>query len=317
MINGIINVYKEKGFTSHDVVAKLRGILRQKKIGHTGTLDPDAVGVLPVCLGSGTKLCDMLTDKSKEYEAVMLLGVRTDTEDITGQVLENKDVNVSKEQIVSITDSFVGTYDQIPPMYSAIKVNGKKLYELARKGQVVERKARPVTIESIDIIEISLPRVRFRVSCSKGTYIRSLCRDIGDMAGCGACMESLIRTRVGTFRLEDACTLAQISGLVQNGEINKIVTPVDACFAEYQEITVSGKNIALVRNGNMFYAGSMGTVKQNGAHNNGADKIGEASKSRQFRVYTDGEDGKVFAGIYAYDDRLRAYRPVKMFLNGE
>ena len=156
MIHGIINVYKEKGFTSHDVVAKLRGIVGQKKIGHTGTLDPDATGVLPVCLGKATKLCDLLTDKDKTYEAIMLLGMTTDTQDITGRILEEKSTEtLTADKVREVIESFVGDYDQIPPMYSALKVNGKKLYELAREGKVVERKARPVKILDIRIIEIA------------------------------------------------------------------------------------------------------------------------------------------------------------------
>ena len=202
MIHGIINVYKEKGFTSHDVVAKLRGIVGQKKIGHTGTLDPDATGVLPVCLGKATKLCDLLTDKNKTYEAVLLLGKTTDTQDITGEVLEEKSTEaLTEEKVREAIEGFIGDYEQIPPMYSALKVNGKKLYELAREGKVIERKARPVKILDIQILEIDLPKVRMEVSCSKGTYIRTLCHDIGEKLGCGGCMESLIRTRVSTFRI--------------------------------------------------------------------------------------------------------------------
>ena len=211
MIHGIINVYKEKGFTSHDVVAKLRGIVGQKKIGHTGTLDPDATGVLPVCLGKATKLCDLLTDKDKTYEAVMLLGMTTDTQDVTGRILEERSTEtLTADKVREVIRSFIGDYDQIPPMYSALKVNGKKLYELAREGKVVERKARPVKILDIRIIEMDLPRVRMEVSCSKGTYIRTLCHDIGEQLGCGGCMESLIRTRVSVFQIKDAKTLEEI-----------------------------------------------------------------------------------------------------------
>lgn len=165
-MNGILNVYKEPGFTSHDVVAKLRGICKQKKIGHTGTLDPEASGYCPVCLGNATKLCDLLTDKDKEYRAVLLLGVETDTQDTTGQILAEKEVNAGEEDVRSAILSFVGPYDQIPPMYSALKVNGQKLCDLARKGQVVERKSRRITIHSIEIEDISLPRVTMRVACS-------------------------------------------------------------------------------------------------------------------------------------------------------
>ena len=183
MINGIVNVYKEKGFTSFDVVAKMRGIFKQKKIGHTGTLDPDAEGVLPVCLGRATKVCDLLTDKDKEYETVLLLGVVTDTQDLTGEALERKEVNASEKEVKSAILSFVGEYMQVPPMYSALKVNGQKLCDLARKGVTVERKARPVTIHGIEILSVDLPEVRMRVHCSKGTYIRTLCQDIGEKLG--------------------------------------------------------------------------------------------------------------------------------------
>ena len=196
MVNGILNVYKEKGYTSHDVVAKLRGIVGQKKIGHTGTLDPDAEGVLPVCLGRATKVCDMLTEKDKTYEAVLLLGKETDTQDISGTVLRvGETEGLTQEQVKDCVMSFVGEYDQIPPMYSALKVNGKKLYELAREGKTIERKSRKVEIKEIRILEMALPRVRMEVSCSKGTYIRTLCHDIGEKLGCFGCMESLITTK--------------------------------------------------------------------------------------------------------------------------
>ena len=180
MINGILNIYKEKGWTSHDVVARLRDIVGQKKIGHTGTLDPDAEGVLPVCLGRATKVCDLLTDKDKTYETVLLLGKTTDTQDITGTVLaEQQTAGITEEDVLACIRSFVGEYDQIPPMYSALKVGGKKLYELAREGKTVERKSRKVLIHDIRVEELCLPRVRMEVDCSKGTYIRTLCHDIG------------------------------------------------------------------------------------------------------------------------------------------
>lgn len=205
-----MNIYKEAGYTSHDVVAKLRGIVGQKKIGHTGTLDPDAVGVLPVCFGNATKLCDMMTDKGKEYEALMRLGVTTDTQDMSGKVLAEHEVNVNVAGVESAVMGFVGGYDQIPPMYSALKVNGKKLYELAREGREVERQPRHVDISYIRILEIGLPEVRFAVGCSKGTYIRTLCADIGEKLGCGAAMAALRRTRVGNFRIEDSIRLSKV-----------------------------------------------------------------------------------------------------------
>lgn len=297
MFDGIINVYKEKGFTSHDVVAKLRGILKQKKIGHTGTLDPDATGVLPVCLGVGTKLCDMLTDKSKEYVADMLLGVVTDTEDISGTILQRNSVNVDEDSVKNVINSFCGEYMQVPPMYSALKVNGKKLYEFARQGVEIERKARKVEIIEIEILKMDIPHVRFRVRCSKGTYIRSLCRDIGEKLSCGACMENLVRTRVGSFLIENSMTLSEIES--QKETIQNKIVPVDECFLHLKDIIVGDRNISLVKNGNMFRAEEY------------------AAKDREeFRVYLGGEK-KCFAGIYMYSAEKNFFLPRKMFLHGD
>ncbi len=209
-MDGIIVIDKPAGFTSHDVVAKLRGILHQKKIGHTGTLDPDATGVLPVLLGRATKLSDLLTAHEKVYEAVMLLGVTTDTQDMSGSVTARRDVDVSEDDVLSACARFTGDIEQIPPMYSAIKVEGRKLYELARKGLTVERSARTVRIEEIYVSRMELPRVHMRVRCSKGTYIRTLCHDIGEYLGCGAAMESLRRTASGDLTEEVAVTLESV-----------------------------------------------------------------------------------------------------------
>ena len=253
MIHGVMNIHKEKGYTSHDVVAKLRGIVGQKKIGHTGTLDPDATGVLPVCLGKATKLCDMLTDKNKTYETVMLLGKVTDTQDISGTVVAESDTNSLNEEVVKQAIlSFVGDYMQVPPMYSALKVNGKKLYELAREGVEVERKARAVTIFEIQIKEINLPRVRMEVSCSKGTYIRTLCHDIGERLGCGACMEELIRTKVSRFCLEDSFTLSQIQELKEAGKLEEILVSIDEMFSDYKSVMLKEQFTSLIYNGNLF-----------------------------------------------------------------
>ncbi len=298
MINGILNVYKEAGFTSHDVVAKLRGICRQKKIGHTGTLDPEAVGVLPVCLGSGTKLCDMLTDKSKEYEAVLLLGQVTDTQDVTGTVLEEHEVTVDEEQAVEAIRSFVGAYEQIPPMYSALKVNGKRLYELARAGKEVERKGRRVEIHSIEILSVSLPEITFRVACSKGTYIRTLCHDIGQKLGCGGTMKSLKRTRVGIFTIDGALKLSQLEELAAQGLLEEKVIPVEAMFAELPALTVKDAFARLIENGNAFYPGQ-------------AEESVRTPDGGQVRVYD--RKGR-FYGIYAFSEEKERYQPVKMFL---
>ena len=295
MINGIIIVNKETGFTSHDVVAKLRGICGQKKIGHTGTLDPAATGVLPVCLGSGTKLCDMLTDRDKEYVAELLLGVETDTQDTTGSVLRESPVT---EEVSRACLSFLGDYDQIPPMYSALKVDGKKLYELARAGKEVERKARRVRILELEILEMRLPVVKLRVVCSKGTYIRTLCSDIGQKLGCGGAMQSLQRTKVGRFRLEDALTLGELQQLKDSGELERVVQPVDSLFEETPALHVTAEAARLLENGNALLPVQF------------AETV-TPEPERWVRVYR--PDGR-FAGIYAYEEQKRWYRPVKMFL---
>ena len=253
-MNGIINVYKEKGYTSHDVVAKLRGILRQKKIGHTGTLDPQAEGVLPVCLGNATRLCDLLTDKTKEYEAVMRLGVTTDTQDMTGTVLSETPVNVSEGDIIDIMSTFKGKIMQVPPMYSALKVDGRKLVDLAREGIEVERKAREIEIYELEILEVNLPLVRFRVNCSKGTYIRTLCQDIGQKAGCGGAMESLLRTRVDRFEVKEALTLAQIEQVRDEQRLDDILYPVDEVFLQLPAVTVKNEFRKVIDNGNSLYS---------------------------------------------------------------
>ncbi len=302
MINGIINVYKEAGYTSHDVVAKLRGILRQKKIGHTGTLDPDATGVLPVCLGRGTKLCDMLTDKDKTYEAVILLGTTTDTQDTSGTVLSTKEVTATEEEIREVVLSFVGDYDQIPPMYSALKVNGKKLYELAREGIEIERKARPVKILDIEIkeIDMNLHEVTMSVSCSKGTYIRTLCYDIGEKLGCGACMKKLIRTKVSRFGIEQSVTLSEIEKIRDEGRLEEYILPIDEVFAEYDAVYIKEEASKLLYNGNPFNARNIGRK----------ETVSElTAKEKVVRVY---DHAHTFIGVYR-EERPGYFKPVKMF----
>lgn len=306
-MNGIINVYKEKGYTSHDVVAKLRGILKMKKIGHTGTLDPDAEGVLPVCLGKGTKLCDMLTDKNKTYRTVFILGKKTDTQDISGQVLEEKEVpdSLTEDRIVEVINSFIGEYSQVPPMYSALKVNGKKLYELARQGITIERKARNVNILNITINKIELPRIDMTVSCSKGTYIRTLCEDIGEKLGTGACMETLLRTETGIFKLENALKLQQIQELKDAGDIDKVIMSVDSVFENLGKCVVKKEFNILIYNGNFF---EMKHLKE---ENN---CINKAEEGQRVRVY---DEDNNFIGIYIYEQDKDRFRPEKMFLVNE
>ena len=294
-MDGIINVYKEKGFTSHDVVAKLRGILHQKKIGHTGTLDPEAVGVLPVCLGKATKVCDLLNNKDKTYRAVCRLGVSTDTQDMTGRILQRGDFSrVTQERLKEVLESFIGDQLQVPPMYSALKINGKKLYELAREGKTVERKPRPVHFYQIEILEINLPLVRYRVVCSKGTYIRTLCHDMGEKLGCGAAMESLVRTKVGKFELKDAITLAQAEEAVKSGAIQDKVLGIEEILGEYPRICCKEEGDRLLANGNPLPQGVV----------SGCEKQG------WIRMCS---SGGAFAGVYQWDERRFLYFPVKMF----
>lgn len=306
MIHGIINVYKEKGYTSHDVVAKLRGIAGQKKIGHTGTLDPDATGVLPVCLGKATKVCDLLTDKDKTYEATLLLGKTTDTQDISGEVLSEKDTkDLTAEEVKCVIESFVGAYEQIPPMYSALKVNGKKLYELAREGKVIERKARPVVIHEIVIKGIELPRVKMEVTCSKGTYIRTLCHDIGEKLDCGGCMETLERTRVGRFEIKDSLKLEELQNLKEEGRLEEVMTPVDAMFYKYPGVVVKANWESLAKNGNPLPKKAVAVRKNSDT----IEKVQLSPEESDYvRLYD--EEGEFIA---IYRKREKDYHIVKMF----
>lgn len=262
-MDGIINIYKEPGFTSHDVVAKLRGILHQKKIGHTGTLDPDAAGVLPVCCGKATKVCGLLTDKDKTYHAVCQLGIETDTQDISGKILRKCDITgITEASIAGCVEKFKGSIMQVPPMYSALKVNGKKLYELAREGKTVERKPRQVNILSIEVSDINLNNGTFGldVTCSKGTYIRTLCHDIGISLGTAAVMASLVRTRVSVFKIEDAVTLGEVQYMADNNpeKLKEYFMPADALFTGYKKVQIKSSFAGSLANGNklsvnMFY----------------------------------------------------------------
>lgn len=314
-MNGVINVYKEPGFTSHDVVAKLRGILKQKKIGHTGTLDPEAAGVLPVCLGNATKVCDMLTDETKEYVAVLRLGIETDTYDATGEVLSRKEEEAEKitgEMLSGVLDHFRGEILQEPPMYSAIKVGGKKLYELARQGIEIERKKRPVTIHELELLEEDPPCFRLRIVCSRGTYIRSLCHDIGKELSVGGVMESLLRTRVGSFAVSDSVKLSAIEDAVKKeGRVPEELTglglgpaavTVDSLFPEALPVRTLKEYDRLLLNGNplknvQYRAENVENISVKGA--------------KSFRVY---DSEGLFRGIYEPDPGRGLLMPVKLFL---
>lgn len=301
-MDGIINVYKEAGFTSFDVVAKLRGILKQKKIGHTGTLDPDAEGVLPICVGKATKVCEFLTEKDKVYRAVLHLGITTDTQDMSGTVLKEQHVEVTEEAFYKILQNFIGKQKQIPPMYSALKVNGQKLCDLARKGIEVERKAREIEIFSIKVLSIDFPRVTMEVHCSKGTYIRTLCQDIGEALGCGGCMEKLLRTKTAGFTLDTAYHLAEIEKIVkgvhsEGKQLKDIILPVDAVLEVYPKVKAVKGTEKLLQNGNRIPA--IKTIQD------------ENYAEGMYRMY-DAED--VFVGLFRYDRRKEDFKPEKMFL---
>jgi len=298
LINGMINVYKERGFTSFDVCAVMRGIAGQKKVGHTGTLDPDAEGVLPICLGNATKLCDMLTDKKKEYIATFLLGKKTDTLDIWGNVLEERTPKASVDEVKASIMSFEGGYNQLPPMYSAKKVDGKRLYDLARQGKEVERNPVFVEIKNIEIISVDYPSFTIRVECGKGTYIRSLCEDIAAKCGELACMTSLKRTVVSEFKIEDAYTLDELTKIKNEGRLLEVVKPTDTVFMDCKGVTVKKEFRKYIDNGNKLEL-SMVTGDL------------EFEDLEKVRVYN---DENLFTGLYTYVKMEKVLKPYKMFM---
>lgn len=309
MLNGIINVYKEVGFTSRDAVSKLTGILRQRKIGHTGTLDPAAEGVLPMCIGKATKLCELLTDHRKQYIAEIKFGIATDTEDVTGEIVEETGFSnewykehLSEAVLSKVISGFIGRQLQTPPMYSAKRVGGKRLYELAREGKVIERKPCEITIYSIEIkqIDASNREATIVVDCSKGTYIRTLCKDIGNELGCKAAMKSLIRTKTGDFLLENSYKLDEIEKLVKENRVSEIIIPIEDVFKNLQRVDVSGYAGILLENGGIIKADA---VKPD-------IEVLEPKNGEKFRMYN--ENGE-FKAVYSYNRDINAFKIDKMF----
>lgn len=362
-MDGIINIYKEQGYTSHDVIARMRGISGQRRAGHTGTLDPDAEGVLPVCLGTATRVVEMLTDTDKSYEAVVLLGIATDTEDISGEITafgQDRLSEIPDDSISVAVQSFKGEYMQIPPVYSAIKKDGKKLCELTREGKELIPEARSVTIKEIEIMSniadgvlgekpelvrggdgsegsgtlvlkegsymdrfgangepeddrfkrnndpewmkdeavLALPVKRFviRVECAKGTYIRSLCRDIGEKLGVHATMEKLIRTKVGSLGIESSLTLAQAQELAGEGRLSEALIATDECFKDLPALHTKEKYDQVLENGNiMFFRHFKEYIKE---------------PVSPVRVYTSKGE---FLAVYQFEERRKLYKPLKMF----
>lgn len=264
-MNGILNVLKPAGMTSFDVVAVARRLSHQKKIGHTGTLDPSAVGVLPICIGNATKAIEFMIDKDKVYRAELTLGVSTDTQDSSGKVILSNSVSVCNNEIIDALKSFVGEISQLPPMYSAIKIGGKKLYEIARQGETVERQARNITIYDINVIRIwdentifsdndknieyVTKKVIFDVHCSKGTYIRTLCNDIGEKLGCGGHMSFLVRKRAGKYDINSALTLEEIRLLAEKNALSDSLISVETVFEEYEKLSLREADVAKYNNG--------------------------------------------------------------------
>ncbi|MBO4391368.1 MAG: tRNA pseudouridine(55) synthase TruB [Lachnospiraceae bacterium] len=305
-MDGILIINKPKGFTSHDVVAKLRGILRTKKIGHTGTLDPDATGVLPVCVGKATRLCEVLADHDKCYRARIRLGISTDTEDLSGTVLseissEEVKRRVAEEDFRKAVEALTGDLMQIPPMYSAIKIGGKKLYEYARAGVEIEREARPVTVYSVEILEWNCPEAELLISCSKGTYIRSFCRDLGDSLGVGGALAALERTKVDRFSLEDALTLEEVEACRDNGfTFDHGFVPLEEVFRDLPKVcTTPEEGDKRLRNGNKLLQEHFSPV---------------LTKEEVTGYISVCDSDGTFLGLYRMDPETGELSPFKMFL---
>ena len=252
-MNGIIIIDKPQVWTSNDVVSRLRRVFNTRRIGHGGTLDPMATGVLPVFVGRATRGVEFFEHAEKVYEATLRFGLTTDTEDITGKTITECEVHLTEEDLLAVLTKFRGDILQVPPMYSAIKVNGQKLYDLARKGREVERQARPITIHELELLEFAGSEARLRVRCSKGTYIRTLCKDIGEALGCGGCMAALRRVEAGEYTLEGSIPLRQLLDISEaGGDVEHLLRPVDTMFASHRKLSLNEKQARLVKNGNAF-----------------------------------------------------------------
>lgn len=303
MLNGVINVYKEKGYTSHDVVAIVRKTLNIKKVGHTGTLDPDAEGVLPVCIGQATKLADYIMAERKSYTAEITFGAETTTQDASGDIIKEYEYTFDENRLREVIDTFKGEQTQVPPMYSAIKINGKKLYEIAREGREIERKARKITVYDIRIAEINPPnKAIIEIDCSKGTYIRSLCSDIGNKLGWGAFMSSLTRTASGKFKLNEAVKLDELKNAAERGEAEKFIIPPDDVLSGYKRVTVSEKADKYLYNGGKIYGGYL---KYDKKPSDNEIVLGYDATGRLVGIY-----------LYKFDEEKKTYfiKPVRLML---
>ncbi|HEY0829126.1 MAG TPA: tRNA pseudouridine(55) synthase TruB [Bacilli bacterium] len=303
IIEGVLPIIKPVDFTSHDVVAKVRRILGIKRIGHTGTLDPKVTGVLPLCIGRATRVVEYIQDLPKEYEARLILGIRTDTEDMTGNVLETASlIQVTEEQVTEAIHSFVGLIEQIPPMYSAVKVNGKRLYELARNGEEIERQPRTVTIHHIDLIHMNLellhPAIQFRVSCSKGTYIRTLCADIGKKLGVPAVMSELVRTATGSITIDQCVSIEETAVLFETGRLGQVIIPTDLAIPHLPFFSIPVLLVASVLQGKSIPTEALKPLP--------ASHL----SLKAIKLYA--PDG-IFLGIFKTDMTSGLVQPVKVF----
>ncbi|MED4603496.1 tRNA pseudouridine(55) synthase TruB [Paenibacillus validus] len=309
-LEGILPIWKPKGYTSHDVVAKVRRILKIKRIGHTGTLDPQVTGVLPLCIGRATRVVEYIQDLPKEYEANVWLGLATDTEDLTGTTIERMEgvsERLTPEQAVEAINRFVGDIEQVPPMYSAVKVEGKRLYELARQGVEVERKSRVVTIYRIDVLETDwsgeYPAVRFRVLCSKGTYIRTLCADIGKALGVPAVMAELVRTSTGNLTPERCLTLEQVQQLAEEGVLASHLVSMEEALRHLPQVRLHADQVAKALLGQKLRLDEDQRV--------GLERL-QPDETGQIAAYSDGEP-ELLVGVYEWNAESGLLRPVKIF----
>lgn len=277
MLDGIIILDKPEDFTSFDMVAKMRKLLGTRKVGHAGTLDPMATGVLPIFVGRATKCCDILPDQNKRYTATFQLGYTTDTLDATGRVLTRTEVTATKGDVQRALEQFRGEIMQLPPMYSAIQINGKRLYDLARQGIEIERERRPVTITALELLDSDEKNNTYviDVACSKGTYIRTLCADIGEALGCGATMTALRRTQAAGFSLEDAITLPQAEKLSQEGTLTQRLLPIEAVFASLPALRLEGKQQTMYQNGVKLDLARLEGMKELGGYTGDLRVVGE------------------------------------------
>ena len=313
-MNGVIIINKPQKFTSFDVVAVIRKLTGQRKIGHTGTLDPNATGVLPILLGNATKAQDIVPNHDKSYTAKFRLGMTTDTLDIWGAVTSQSDKTATEADVLSALENFRGEIEQLPPMYSAIKVNGQRLYDLARQGKEVERKPRKVTVYRLELKDFDEESQSgtLNISCSKGTYIRTLCNDVGEVLGVGGCMESLLRTKVSRFELKDSMKLADIEKAKNEGRTEEIILPLDEVFVEYPKIIVTGRQAQLAYNGNPFPKESAKNLILPGKDGGEDDLSDIFSRYKKYRVYD--EQGR-FIAIYSYQKQRQLFRIEKMFFD--